>query len=148
MIDKDDPRQAAEDCRRLADFLERCRARPEIIAGLREEADKLDPLDRSLRGWVLVTEPCRATWVWRAYENGLADREETMTWGEVEKRGWQVEQLHVLQPGEVAVEIPPVSEWPRSATYIGVYYANDRGPIDEIFSIDREQAERMEAERG
>ena len=69
-------------------------------------ADKLDPpykVDRSLRGWVLMTEPCMGTWVWRAYEKGLADREETMTWGIVEKRGCKVEQLRTLQPDEVVL---------------------------------------------
>ena len=149
MIDKDDPRQAAEDCRRLADFLERCRARPEIITGLREEAEKLDPpyqLDRSLRGWVLVTEPCGATWVWRAYEGGLVEREETMTWDGVVRQGWKVEQLHVLQPNEVTVKIPPVSEWPEETyTYtVGGWFRNYIYRHQRI--VTREEAERMEAE--
>ena len=119
---------------------------------IREFADELDPpykLDRSLRGWVMVVTVDGQYGILRAEQDGLYTFRGGMhcvAWDLADEAKYQVTPIRVLQPGEVAVKIAPVSEWPRSATYIGVYYANDRGPIDEIFSIDREQAECMDSE--
>jgi hypothetical protein len=65
--------------------------------------------------------------------------------------GFTFEQIHtwkparVLGPRQVAVDVLPVEEWPRNATYIGVYYENDSGLISPICDIPRTEAERMEA---
>jgi hypothetical protein len=49
----------------------------------------------------------------------------------------------------VLFDVPPVEEWPRNATYIGIYYENERGLIiAPIGSIPRPEVERMEERDG
>ena len=148
-----DKKQIAEALRLAATYLG-SGLHDNAVESLQRQANALDShykVDRSLRGWVMVTEPCMGTWMWRAYEGGLADREETMTWGEVEKRGWKVEQLHILQPDEVAVSIPPTSEWPHGCEFILIVLLFESATgrtMNESFEriFDRKDAERMEAE--
>ena len=56
--------------------------------------------------------------------------------------------LPALQPGEVAVKIEPVEDWPGDAAYVWAVYVNSNlnecGDLEAI--ISREDAERLEVE--
>ena len=52
---------------------------------------------------------------------------------------------HILKPDEVAVKVPPVSEWPESATDIVMHYSNEYNLGNIGIAITRAEAERMEA---
>ena len=126
----------------------------EPIDEMREYADALDPpykVDRSLRGWVMIEYDSGVKQVLHAEEHGLTESDQRhaglITWDEVEKYGWKVTKLHILQPGEVTVKIPPVSKWPERA--IGIewrYYKPDAFYPANTPIITREHAECMEAD--
>ena len=62
---------------------------------LGKHADRLDPsykLDRSLRGWVSVSDE-HETWVWKAKDDGIYDRFEIIPWDEVERHKWKVTKI-------------------------------------------------------
>ena len=153
MIDK---KQIAEALRLAATYLG-SGLHDNAVKSLERQANALDPpykLDRSLRGWVMVRD-ADMVWVWLAVAKGLQssddkywDDDDVLSWDDVERNGWKVEKLNVLQPGEVAVTLEPVKDWPEDAAYVWAVYVNanlnECGDLEAI--ISREDAERMEAE--
>jgi hypothetical protein len=56
--------------------------------------------------------------------------------------GWK--PARILAPDEVAIKVPPVSEWPEESTKIGWYFADGSAFVHGDI-ITRAEAERMEA---
>ena len=147
-----DKKQIAEALRLAATYLG-SGMHDNAVESLQRQADALDPpyqLDRSLRGWVLVVGPTSRS-VWWACHKGLQqwatiDDQIDYSWATVEDYGWKVTKLNILQPEEVAVSIPPTSEWPEESKWITLGYVfENRGMyITPTNKITREQAERME----
>ena len=54
---------------------------------------------------------------------------------------------HVLEPGQVIVDVPPVSEWAVNADYaeLRLHYGHGEIPTNVRLGITRAEAERMEA---
>ena len=125
----------------------------EPIDEMREYADALDPpykLDCSLRGEVLVVNSFGQRSMMYADKHGIGYWSKHGTryvWDIVGKYGWKVTKLHILQPGEVTVKIPPVSEWPEETyTYtVGGWFRNYIYRHQRV--VTRDEAERREDKR-
>lgn len=128
------------------------------VKSLQRQANALDPpkVDRSLRGWVMVVVGGKEAVYW-AEEDRLYDFRgglHHIKWEQAENRRFKVTKLHTLQPDEVAVKIPPVSEWPHGCEFIRIALLFESATgrkmhesFDRILNREqREQAERMEAE--
>ena len=110
-------------------------------------ADKFDPpytLDRSLRGWVMIEYDSGVKQVLHAEKHGLTESDQRnadlITWDEVEKYGWKVTKLRILQPGQTAVGSALIRE--AFTLLRSARYDTSADKLEEILEVD--ELERME----
>jgi hypothetical protein len=114
----------------------------DLIEDLRQLRDELDPPNPG-PGTVVLWRMDGGEWQtgivsahMQIVDAGLDDYE----FYEVE---WK--PARILGPRQVSIDVPPIENWPRDATHIGLYYENGGRLISPLGDITRHEAERMEA---
>ena len=128
-----DKKQIAEALRLAATYLG-SGLHDNAVESLQRQANALDPpykVDRSLRGWVLVVGPTSRS-IWWACHDGLQQWATTggeidYSWATVEDYGWRVTKLHILQPSEVAVQLPDEEDWLGDEIHIFARFPSTNG---------------------